>query len=290
VVSRFRSFLYDEQAATRRLTIASVAMTCDREPEINRTRIANTVDTIVQAHPGVELVIFGEMILGWYNPGGLPQYHQRIAESIPGETTRALAALALRHKIFLCFGLSELDGDVLHNTQVLLNPRGEIQAVHRKRNLKPGERQANYQPGPLAVTITDINGVRTGIVICSDTASPRTMWALMKSRLDLIILALADDDRDDFASKFQARMYDAWLVTANRHGQEGKKLWPGLIVVSDPLGELRITEQGQEQYLVCELGFADTQSWLKRAMRIAWVRTPVIWHVLRTWRRARSYL
>jgi predicted amidohydrolase len=288
--SRFRSFLYDEQAAARRLTIASVAMTCDRLPEVNRTRMAGMVDAIADAHPGVQLVFFGEMILGWYNPGGSPQYHQRIAESIPGETTRALAALALKHEIFVCFGLSELDGDVLHNSQVLLNPRGEIQAVHRKRNLKPGERQANYQPGPRAVTITDIHGVRTGLVICSDTASPRIMWALMKSRLDLILLSLADDDRDDFASRFQARMYDAWLVTANRRGQEGKELWPGLIVLSDPLGEVRIAEQGREQYLIHQLGFADTPSWLKRALRIAWVRTPVIVHVLRNWKRARSYL
>jgi hypothetical protein len=58
----FRTFLYNEQVATKRLKIASVAMTCDREPDINRARIANMIDAIMQAHPDVELVILGEMI------------------------------------------------------------------------------------------------------------------------------------------------------------------------------------------------------------------------------------
>ena len=77
--------------------------------------------------------------------------------------------------------------------QVLINPEGEIQAVHRKSNLKSGEKTANYKAGSVPVTITDIKGVRTGIVICSDAASPSTMREMMRSHPDLILLSLADD-------------------------------------------------------------------------------------------------
>ncbi len=44
----------------------------------------------MKAHPDVELVLFGEMILGHYNPGGMPEYHRKISEPIPGPTTQAL--------------------------------------------------------------------------------------------------------------------------------------------------------------------------------------------------------
>jgi predicted amidohydrolase len=291
MTSKFKSFLYNEQAATKRLRVASVAMSCDRDPDVNQAKIADTVNAIMQAHPDTELVMFGEMILGWYNPGEMPEYHRRISQSISSETLQPYSSLAVQHAIYLCFGISEIDGKALHNAQVLLNPQGQVQAVHRKWNLKPGEKEANYQPGPLPVTIIDIKGIKTGIVICSDAASPRAMWELMKSRLDLIILSLADDsDEGLFFTKFNARMYDAWIVTANRYGDENGCFWNGHLVISDPWGELRATGQDQEQYLVYELKCAADPSWPKRAIRNVYVKAPLVSHILRNWKTARAYL
>jgi predicted amidohydrolase len=231
------------------------------------------------------------MILGWYNPGEMPAYHRRISRPVFGEVTRALGSLALEYGIYLSFGLSEIHDETLYNAQVLLNPRGEIQAIHRKWNLKPGERNADYQPGADLVTITNVKGIKTGIIICSDAASLHTMWALIKRRLDLVILSLADDqDERLFMARFNARLYDAWVVTANRYGQEGGEFWNGHIVISDPLGELRATGHDKEQYLVYELNFAPAQSRLKRAIRNGYVKAPLVLHILRNWKVARSYL
>jgi len=286
-----RSILYNEQAASKSLKVVSVTMSCDRDPDANRIRIANTLGAIDQAHPDADLVVFGEMILGWYNPGQMPEYHHRISEPVSPESLQVFASLAMQYGIHLCFGMSEMDKGTLYNAQVLLNPQGEIQAVHRKWNLKPGEKKANYQPGPIPVTVTDIKGVKTAIVICSDAASPGVMRELMKSRLDLILLSLADDsDEDLFMAKLNARMYDAWIVTANRYGEENGRFWNGHMVISSPYGELRATGQDKEQFLVYELRFDDKQPWLKRALRNAWVKMPLVWHILGNWKRVKSYL
>ena len=187
--------------------------------------------------------------------------------------------------------MSEKADQTMHNTQVLVNPQGEIQAIHRKWNLKPAELQANYQPGPRPVTVTTIKGIRVGLVICSDAAHPQAMWDMVRQRFDLIIFSFADDyDEDLFMAKFNARLYDAWIVSANRFGQEAEHYWNGHMVISDPLGRLRATSQDQERYLVAELNFADTQSKLKTALRQAWVKLPIVFHVLRHWKKARSYL
>jgi hypothetical protein len=53
-------------------------------------------------------------------------------------------------------------------------------------------------------------------------------------------------------------------------------------MISDPRGELRVTGQDREQVLVYELGFSDEPSWLKRVMRNAWVKTPLVFHFLRS--------
>jgi len=287
---KFKTYLYDEEQYEKKIKIAITAMRCDRDPENNRTKMVTTINTIMHEDPGVELVVFGEMILGWYIPGANPGYHREISEPIPGETTQTLASLALKHNIYICFGLSEVDGEVIHNSQVLINPKGEIQAVHRKKNLKRGEMDANYQPGQVMVTETEIKGIRTGIVICSDTASPDTIWELMHSKFELIIHSLADDDQDDFVTRIQARAYDAWVVTANRFGKEVDKHWPGLITVTDPLGDIRHTGQGLEQTLVYELRFAAPGSGVKRVIRNIWVKTPLVFIILKNWKRARSYL
>ena len=290
ISAKLMSWFYDEQGATKHLKVASVTMSCALEPNHNLARMARFLDTLTQAHPGIDLVIFGEMILGWYNPGDMGTYHRQISMPLTSPDLRTFMSLAARHGIFLCFGLSEAHNDTLFNTQVLVNPQGKIQAVHRKWNLKPAEKQANYLPGPTPVTVTEIKGVKVGITICSDAAHPRTMWELVKRRLDLIILSLADDrDEDLFMAKFNARLYDAWVVTANRYGQETGQFWNGHMVISDPLGRIKAIGQDQEQYLIADLNFVETQSKSKIAVRQAWVKSPLIAHILRHWKQVRSY-
>jgi predicted amidohydrolase len=286
MASRLETTLYDEGGAAKHLKVATVALHCDAEPSVNRARIVAMTEAIVDAHPDVELVVFGEVILCWYTPKRR-EYYQRTAEPIPGETTRAMAHLAAEYGIYLSFGLSESRDGRLYNAQLLLNPAGEIQAVHRKRYPKSD----TYSRGPVPVTVTEIKGIKTGMLICSDAASPRTMWDLMKKRLELIVLSLADDsDEGLFMAKFNARMYDAWMVTANRYGDEDGHSWDGHLMISDPLGRLRVATNGREQYQVYDLGFASNRSWPKWLVRNAMVKAPVIFHVLGNWKRARSYL
>lgn len=266
-------------------------MSCDRDPQANLARIAKSLDEIAGAHPDIELVVFGEMILGWYNPGEMPEYHRWISRPISSETLQPVSALAAQHAIHLCFGMSEIDDGSLYNAQVLIDPQGQVQATHRKWNLKYGETVANYRPGLVPVTITDIKGIKTGIVICSDAASPQGMWKLVKSRLDLIILSLADDmDAGQFMAKLNARLYDAWIVTANRYGDENGYFWNGHVVISDPLGGLRAYGQDQEQFLVCEIECSADASWLSRVIRHVHVKAPLILHLLRNWKRVREYM
>ena len=278
-------------AVTRSLKVATVAMPCDGDPEANWARIVGKAGAVFTAHPGVELLVFGEMLLGHFNPGGDPEGFRAMARPLTEETLAPLTALAREHSAYITVGLPERDGDTLHNAQVLLNPQGEIQVIHRKWNLKPGEAAAGYQPGARPVTVTDINGVRTGIIICSDAADPRVMWELMRSRLDLIVQSLADDrDEGWFVATFNARMYDAWFVTANRFGDQGGWYWNGHLVISDPIGRLQATSLDQEQVLVHELTFAEDRCRLQRWLRVLWVRIPLVWHVLRNWKLAKSYL
>jgi predicted amidohydrolase len=288
-MKRYRIRFFNPKKAKRQLHVAATAVSCVRDPKINRARIARTVEKVIQQHPETELIVFGEMILGWYDPAGSTDYHHQISESLPGETSEVFGKLSSRYKIFLSYGFSELAGGKFYNTQVLLNPQGRIQAAHRKWNLKAAERNAGYLPGANPVTVTEINGIKTGMIICSDAAHPVTMRTLMRKRLDLILYSLADDqDEKWFMAKANARLYDAWIVSANRYGYEND-YWNGHTIISDPLGNLRVTMLDQEGFAAYTLLFMEDRSSLHRTVSSTLVKIPLIWHLLRHWRILRSY-
>lgn len=285
-MSWLRRFLYDDQNAGRRLCVAAVSMRCDPALEVNREKMVAQIKTILAEHPDVDLIFFGEAVLSWYNPADRPELHFQTAEPIPGPTTEILAVLARRHQVYLCFGMSESDAGKLYNSQVLLNPEGEIQAVHRKRRLK----EETYSPGPEPITLTRIGNMRTAMLICSDAASLDSMRALRRLRPELILLSLADDeDEGFFMAQCNARLYDAWIVTANRFGDEGDRHWSGHMVASDPLGELRVAVDGCERTLVYDLGFAGSGSWLKRSLRRLFTGLPLFFELLKNGKQLRQY-
>jgi hypothetical protein len=77
-------------------------------------------------------------------------------------------------------------------------------------------------------------------------------------------------------------MYDSWIVTANRYGDEGGYFWHGHLTVSDPVGELRVKEIGAERYVYYEMGFVSGQPIFKRVLRKAYVRASLVVHVIKS--------
>ena len=288
--SKISSWLYDTRNAEHHLKVACVTMSIERDPEKNLIKIAGQMDEISRSHPDVDLIVFGEMLFGWFNPGKMPEYHQGIARPVTQELLEPLIIRCINSGIYLCFGMPEIHGESLFNAQVLINPQGEIQAIHRKWNLKPAEKLAHYQAGPVPLTITDIKGSKTGILICADAAHPKAIWTLVRNRLDLVILSLADDhDEELFMAKFNAQMYDAWMVTANRYGDEDGCFWDGHTVISDPLGVLRATSKGKAGVLVYEIKFDGHQNILKILLRNFLVKASLLVHLLRNLKRIKDY-
>ncbi len=229
---------------------AAVTLRCSSNPSVNLSNIAETVSRVAQDFPGTDLVVFGEMVTGLYNPKEKADYHRSISFPVNDQTLAEVEKASRVNRIHVCFGMSELSGSTMYNSQVLIDNLGQIKAVHRKRNLKSSEIAAGYSSGEAPVTFTVINGLRTAIVICSDAASPATMKILMKNSLDLVILSLADDrDENWFMARCNAHLYDSWIITANRYGREGSLYWDGHTVISDPRGHIVSRSSGREAVL-----------------------------------------
>ena len=270
--------LYNVSKATKSLKVATTAIICDENPDKNTQKMVNIIKEIKTKHPDIELILFGETIHGWFfNFKKTAKYHHEIAETIPGKTTDIMSELATQNNVYISFGINEKDGNKYYNSQVLVNPSGKITAVHRKRAMK----ESFFTKGEKPVTVVQIKNIKTGIVICYDVQSKEVNKALRKNELELIIHSLADDeDRRWFGTGFLARSYDAWLINANRFGEEGGHYWNGWLTITNPLGKICISGKEKEQYLYYEIGIVEQNSFIKIIRKI-FVRIGRIFHVIK---------
>ena len=201
--SIIKSWLYGSQA-TRKLAIATVAMTPDVNPALSLEKMTGFIGRIKEAHPDVDLIFFGEAILGWFKSGNT-KYHQDVAEPIPGPTTRLLARLAKDNGVYLSLGMVENRDGQVFNSQVLISDQGEILLTQRKKNV----RSEGFSPGRESIALVDIKGVKMGIVVCYDIQSQETLRKAKKNKADVILLSNADYlekwDKDYFGFRYMAK-------------------------------------------------------------------------------------
>lgn len=115
------------------------------------------------AADGAHVALLPEALdLGWTHPSA-----RDLAEPVPeGIPCRILSEAAEKHRIYVCAGLTERDGERVYNSAVLLGPDGTLLGKHRKLN-ELGIGHASYDQGDrLNVIHTELGTI--GLMICAD--------------------------------------------------------------------------------------------------------------------------
>jgi len=247
------------------LKVAAATIHPDLEPSVTRERICEVIESTLAADPDVRLILFGEVILGWFGrKGKTREYHGAIAEAIDGPSIRFISEAAKKHGVYVSFGLSERDGETIYNTQVLLSPEGELIAAHRKFWVfNPA-----FTAGERTLTAVDIDGAKVALLICADVRSTRLLRAIRKEKVDVVLAGLADYGTDFTMSKIIGTLFDAWAMTANRIGVEDAIEWHGLTTITDRWGRLVQSSIGRECVLVQSIPLGGGSSWARVARRM----------------------
>lgn len=225
---------WEPQEVEGTLAVAAIALEVDRDPATNLERMQVALDEVVAGAPDTRVVVLGETLLGWYyDPDDPMGYQQSVAQPVPGPATDALGAWALDQGRYVAFGLVEDDGGSLHNTQVLLDDTGAVAAVHRKTHLTDWDVESGMVAGD-GPTLADIDGFTVGLMVCSDFESRSFIEELDEAEPDVVLLSLASGMGS--AIDPTARQLEAWVVAANRWGDEGGVPYDGSIWISNPAG------------------------------------------------------
>ncbi|MBX3178078.1 MAG: carbon-nitrogen hydrolase family protein [Candidatus Hydrogenedentes bacterium] len=129
-------------------------------PEANLLRAESVVGEAVAAD--CDVVVLPECLdLGWTHPSA-----RTLAEPIPGPRADELCRVARDHRIHVCAGLTERDGERIYNAAVLIDDRGRILLKHRKITILSIARDLYAVGDRLGVVDTPFG--RAGVLICAD--------------------------------------------------------------------------------------------------------------------------
>lgn len=201
---------------------------------------------------GAGLLVCPEMFLAGYAIGALAA--RRLAEPADGLSAGRAAAIARSCGLALLYGYPERspDGRVF-NAALLIDRAGRRLANHRKAHLFGDDRSA-FSAGETLVTVADLDGLRTGILICYDVEFPESARLLALAGVDLIAVPTALMQPYAFIPRglVAARAYESqvFIAYANRCGREADLVYEGASCIVGPDGrDLARAGTGQELIL-----------------------------------------
>lgn len=256
---------------TKKCRAAAVQMTCGPDKDANLATAARLVEQA--ASQGAQLVVLPELFQSLAPAAQIP----RLAEEIPGPSSRAMADLARRLKIVLVAGsIAERDpaggrpdeGARVYNTSLLFDAQGGERARYRKRHLfevdLPGRvtiRESLWCGSGSYECVTETSVGRIGQAICYDVRFPELFRRLADANAEILAIPSAfarTTGRDHWEVLLRARAIEnqAFVVAANQTGAPTPQLETyGHSMIVDPWGTVLAQCDDGEAVIVADLDF-----------------------------------
>lgn len=218
-------------------------------------KMTGTLHQLSLNFPWADMIIFHELAVS-----GLVQFYaqqapnqwRKGAQAIPGPLTDRLCEAARKHRKWLVPGsMYELDGDVLYNTAVVINPDGDIVARYRKMfPWLPYE--AGTEPGT-EFCVFDVPDVgRFGLCICYDSWFPETVrnlaWMGAEVILHPTMTPTSDRELELVLNQANAIFNQCYFIDINGVGPWGG----GRSMIVDPDGRV-LQKAGERETLLTEI-------------------------------------
>jgi len=245
---------YDDSNPDKNIQIASVCLKSSRDKDENLLNIKNFITDIMLSDKKTRIILFPETALGLYYDENSPEeYQMSVAETIPGNATNFIGDLAFKYNVYICFGMAEINNQILYNSQVLINPSGNIEAVHRKNNFVAFDKKSGFQSVE-NYTIVTIDEIKFGLIICADSNSKWLIDKYSENKIDIVLSSLADMSLETEID-FLSRCLNSWVVKSNKTGYEGANYYEGHFGIYNPVGsQVAGNKNGKEGYVVHNIG------------------------------------
>jgi omega-amidase len=206
---------------------------------------------------GAELIVFPEASDTGYS---MPVIRD-LAKPWTEGAVPALQEMAKELSLTIVAGVSERDGQNVYNSQVFIDPTGEIVASYRKTHLfvlAPNDESTCYRAGAKFVSVV-ADGFNFGLSICYDLRFPEVSRALaLEHNVNVLLVSsawpLPRVQHLRALAVARAIENQCYLVLANRTGVDAGVICCGTSAIIDPSGVVIADATGaQEELLVADI-------------------------------------
>jgi len=199
-----------------------------------------------------DIVVLPELANSGYNFGSLEE-----AKSLSENTNNSVFVEFLRaqcelYQFKIATGFSELEGNQLYNSSLLIDKKGVI-GKYRKLHLFMNEKKF-FNPGNLALPIFEVDNVKIGMLICFDWMFPEVWRKLALKGADIIlhpsnlVLPYAQSVIPSYAL-----VNRTYIVTSNRIGTEKELTVNGQSIIANPKGEVLARAGKGEEIIMLDI-------------------------------------
>jgi predicted amidohydrolase len=235
-----------------KVALAQISCKCGNK-EANLQKIRRYAAEAKQHNANI--VIFPELSLTGYL---LRDELYKLAEKIPGPSTKAIEEIAKEYQIYIVYGMPELSEKTqatLYNTAVIVGPEGFL-GKYRKTHLPNHsvfEEKRYFRPG-YQTGVFETNLGKIGLLICYDIFFPEIcrLTRLKGAQLIVCISASPAVRRTFFEILTMARAIEntAFLAYVNLVGvEDGLQFWGGSRLIG-PDGRVIVSAKYDEEDLV----------------------------------------
>jgi len=262
--------------------VGLIQMQTQPEPQLNLERAVHQVRAA--AAQGAQIVCLQELFRSRYFCQTEDTAHFRLAEPIPGPTTKILGQLAASLQIVLIAPVFEQRAPGLyHNSAVIFDADGCQLGLYRKMHIPddPAYYEKFYfAPGDLGFRSYSTRYGTVGVLICWDQWFPEAARLTALTGADILFYPTAIGWHEHEHPEVRHAQHEAWelvqrshavtngvfVAAANRVGREGDVMFWGASFVAAPDGQLLARAPHDEEALLlvtCDLTAIATarQNW-----------------------------
>jgi N-carbamoylputrescine amidase len=261
---------------SRAVTLGLVQMRCGEKPADNLDKAVERVRRA--ARDGADVVCLQELFRSRYFCQTEDVERFRLAEPIPGPTTKVLAKIARERKVVIVASLFEKRAHGLyHNTAVVFDADGRIAGKYRKMHIPDDPlyyEKFYFTPGDLGFQSFATRHGKIGTLVCWDQWFPEGARLTALAGAEILVYPTAIGWLDGEEPAVNESQRDAWetaqrahaiangvfVAAVNRVGKEGNLTFWGNSFVADPFGRVlaRASTNAEQTLLVtCDLDRID---------------------------------
>lgn len=204
---------------SRTVKVGLIQTSCGTDPQVN---LKKTIKKIGEAAAkGAQIICLQELFLSQYFCQSEDHQYFKLAEAIPGPTTKIFSQVAKRHRVVIIASLFEKRaGGLYHNTAAVIDADGTYLGKYRKMHIPDDPlyyEKFYFTPGDLGFRTWNTRYGKLGVLVCWDQWYPEAARLTSLQGAEILFYPTAIGWHPKEKAQYGKAQHEAWETIQRSH-------------------------------------------------------------------------